>query len=111
MSKEELRVVLTKARVKEPMIEDMLTRAYDDPYINRLGAQEYLKILDDSGLDVLLIDGRSNGALHRRRRRFPPISRANITRRTQRLRSRIPAAQERRANRRMGRLIEPSAAA
>ena len=64
LSKEEMRNVLTKAHIAPDMVEEMLMRIYDKTYINRLGAREYLKIIDNSHLDILLLDGRSNGTLH-----------------------------------------------
>jgi hypothetical protein len=64
LSKEEMRNVLTKAHIAPDMVEEMLMRIYDKTYINRLGAREYLKIIDDTHLDILLLDGRSNGTLH-----------------------------------------------
>ena len=64
LGEEEMRDTLTRAGVKDDTAAEMVKRVYEDGHINRVGLRDYLQIIADTRMEIILLDGRGNGRLH-----------------------------------------------
>jgi hypothetical protein len=48
----------------EGLVEEAVRRVYDDPYINRVGVDEFFEMIVASGMEPVFLDGRHGGRYH-----------------------------------------------
>lgn len=63
MSPDALRSHLRSTRLDPSQIDDAIRKIYEDPYINRVSAAEFVDLIRSCGLEVVFLDGRTNGRI------------------------------------------------
>lgn len=63
MTQDQFRERLRENNPGEPSIDEAVRLVYEDGYINRVRASEFLEIIRTCGLEIVYLDGRSNGWL------------------------------------------------
>jgi SAM-dependent methyltransferase len=51
-------------RMDEGLVEEAVRRVYDDPYINRVGVDEFFEMIVASGMEPVFLVGRHRGRYH-----------------------------------------------
>jgi hypothetical protein len=79
LSPDEMQAHLERRGVDRAAAAKAVDRIYRDPYINRIGVKDYIRIIESSGMDIILLDGRANGTLHPMAKEVAPLTLGQYT--------------------------------